>query len=585
MKHIYRLLVIAVISIIVLSCADIDKYESHFTYSKPKEVAIFEYLNSYDVLKSYVDRSINAKFKLGATVSVSDFSKKELLYGLVCSNFDEVTADYGMTHGSVVKDDGSMVFSAIENFIKTANDEGITVYGHTLCWHAHQNVTYLNEIIKGNFYSGTTLITDFESDELGKTYPMTGNSTATVVLDPIGQSGKVLRVGSSATPASYSFPKISVTLPEGRKLGDYKTLTLDFYGTGSTGLYGSGMRLGINDKPLVVLGSPASFGCPDGGWGRGKIVLDLGKLNLSESEKELTNFTLIVGSGTGSGNYYIDNVIMSWEYSEIKTPAEQKEILTQALETYIDAIMKVSANYVTSYDVISEPMSDNEDYMLKSAATEPNAGTNFYWQDYLGENYACDAIRFARQYFKKYGGNENDLKLFVDEYGLENYGNSKCERLLQMIDQWEEEGVRIDGIATQMHVTYSLDSIQQSMNEEGVVNMFQMLAATGKLVKISALDMNIKDENEEVVKATNVSFEQNLAMAQYYNFIVRKYYEIVPVEQRYGITIGSLIDTSDDRPLGLWDKKYNRKPAYTGFADGLAGKEYIAINTDDETVE
>ena len=52
------------------------------------------------------------------------------------------------------------------------------------------------------------------------------------------------------------------------------------------------------------------------------------------------------------------------------------------------------------------------------------------------------------------------------------------------------------------------------MNEEGVVNMFQMLAATGKLVKISALDMNIKDENEEVVKATNVSFEQNLAMAQ-----------------------------------------------------------------------
>ena len=138
--------------------------------------------------------------------------------------------------------------------------------------------------------------------------------------------------------------------------------------------------------------------------------------------------------------------------------------------------------------------------MLKSAATEPNAGTNFIGKN-LGENYACDAIRFARQYFKKYGGNENDLKLFVDEYGLENYGNSKCERLLQMIDQWEEEGVRIDGIATQMHVTYSLDPIQQSMNEEGVVNMFQMLAATGKLVKISALDMNIKDENEEVVKA------------------------------------------------------------------------------------
>lgn len=570
MKHIYRLLSFAVISIIVLSCADIDKYESHLTYSRPEEVAIFEYLNSYDVLKSYVDRSVNANFKIGASASVSDFSKKELLYGLICSNFDEVTADYGMTHGSVVKDDGSMDFSAVENFIQTAKDGGITVYGHTLCWHAHQNITYLNELIKGKYYSGTTIIADFESDELDKTYPMTGNSTATVVLDPIGQSGKVLRVGSSATPANNSFPKISVTLPEGRKLGDYKTLTLDFYGTGSTGLYGSGMRLGINNKSLVVFGSPASFGCPNGGWGRGKIVLDLGKLNLSESEKELTNFTLIVGSGTGSGNYYIDNVIMSWEYSEIKTPAEQKEILTQALETYIDAIMKVSANYVTSYDVISEPMSDNEDYMLKSAATEPNAGTNFYWQDYLGENYACDAIRFARQYFKKYGGNENDLKLFVDEYGLENYGNSKCERLLQMIDQWEEEGVRIDGIGTQMNLSYSLDSTLQEQNKESIMAMFRKLAETGKLIRISGLTIGVTDQNGMPVKTADLTFAQQQSVSAYYEFIVRKYFEIIPATQRYGITISNPLGTSD--VIGLWDSAYNRRYTYTGFADGLAGE-------------
>jgi GH35 family endo-1,4-beta-xylanase len=475
-----------------------------------------------------------------------------------------------MTHGSVVKDDGSMDFSAVENFIQTAKDGGITVYGHTLCWHAHQNITYLNELIKGKYYSGTTIIADFESDELDKTYPMTGNSTATVVLDPIGQSGKVLRVGSSATPANYSFPKISVTLPEGRKLGDYKTLTLDFYGTGSTGLYGGGMRLGINDKPLVVFGSPASFGCPDGGWGRGKIVLDLGKLNLSESEKELTNFTLIVGSGTGSGNYYIDNVIMSWEYSEIKTPAEQKEILTQALETYIDAIMKVSANYVTSYDVISEPMSDNEDYMLKSAATEPNAGTNFYWQDYLGENYACDAIRFARQYFKKYGGNENDLKLFVDEYGLENYGNSKCERLLQMIDQWEEEGVRIDGIGTQMNLSYSLDSTLQEQNKESIMAMFRKLAETGKLIRISGLTIGVTDQNGMPVKTADLTFAQQQSVSAYYEFIVRKYFEIIPATQRYGITISNPLGTSD--VIGLWDSAYNRRYTYTGFADGLAGE-------------
>jgi GH35 family endo-1,4-beta-xylanase len=583
MKRIKNLLLSISFILIIIEVSCTDEFESRFTYSKPEKVAISEYINSYDTLKSYVNREANANFKLGALVSANDFSNKQLLYSLVRPNFDEVTSDYGMTHGSIVKDDGSMDFSAVDKFIQTAKDGKITVYGHTLCWHAHQNVTYLNEIIKGHTYSGTTLITDFESDELGKTYPMTGNSTATVVVDPAGQSGKVLHVGSSTTPANQSFPKISVKLPEGRKLGDYKTLTFDFYGTGSSGLYGSGVRLGINDRALVVFGSPSSFGCPDGGWGRGKIILQLKNLNLTDTEKELTSFTLILGSGTGSGNYYIDNIIMAWEYNDIKTPEMMKVILSNALEAYIAGIMKSCAKEVASWDVVSEPMSDNDNYMLKSSTTEPINSANFYWQDYLGEDYARKVISLARKYFKENGGNENNLKLFIDEYGLENYGNSKCNRLLQMIDQWEDDTTKIDGIATQMHVTYSLNLSQQEKNEEGIVNMFQLLANTGKLIKISALDMNIRDENGLAISASNLSLSQQLAMAEYYNFIVRKYYEIVPVGQRYGITIGSLIDTSDDQPLGLWDKNYNRKLVYTGFADGLAGKEYIGINTTDET--
>ena len=34
-----------------------------------------------------------------------------------------------------------------ERFVQTAKEAGMTVYGHTLCWHSQQNKTYLEKLI------------------------------------------------------------------------------------------------------------------------------------------------------------------------------------------------------------------------------------------------------------------------------------------------------------------------------------------------------------------------------------------------------------------------------------------------------
>ena len=47
----------------------------------------------------------------------------------------------------MVGDDGSMNFSTVANMIEDAKAANLTIYGHTLAWHAQQNVKYLNSLI------------------------------------------------------------------------------------------------------------------------------------------------------------------------------------------------------------------------------------------------------------------------------------------------------------------------------------------------------------------------------------------------------------------------------------------------------
>ena len=263
------------------------------------------------------------------------------------------------------------------------------------------------------------------------------------------------------------------------------------------------------------------------------------------------------------------------------------EVLKKRMKDHITTIVKRYKGRIKGWDVVNEAISgggnDGEGfYVLESASNAgANAANNFYWQDYLGsEDYARIVVAAARKYYAENGG-VKPLKLFINDYNLE-YDNHKAKSLVHWIEKWESDGVtKIDGIGTQMHVTYRANAADQQKQEERVVNMFEILAKSGKLVKVSELDMGYMDESGTMVLTKDMTEEQHKAMAEYYKFIVKKYFEIIPVAQQYGITQWCATDAPGapgdsnwrgGEPVGLWDSNYNRKHTYAGFADGLAGK-------------
>lgn len=742
------------------SCADEEFVD--FKTEKPESIAQYEYLNAYDALKTYVDRTTHPNFKLGAGVSASDFLKGEMVNSMAIANFDEIVAGNAMKYASCVADDGTMDFGTVAKFVEAAKTAGLTVYGHTLCWHSQQNNKWLNSLIANkpkpvdpssanrvlHIVAGEPKaeVWDWEiyydldnALEVGKQYTLTlrikGSNPGAFSFWPGMKDGSNTHYGFSGftsgedwvdntivfTPAS-SIDRLRFCF--GKLGGDlyFDDVVLKADGTDANLLVNSSfdeddishwtkvswMGLSYDVEELKESGSTTWFesiiangdaegsdvscfyatedgkggpyAAPIGEAGTGadgvghafivksadnpaedhstqffvkaNTVLkegDICKLSFkykadkaagsdSQTHKNpgeyifynagvSVNFTtqwqtfekeftvtkaMVTPNGDGSDNiqpfqtiawnlakfknanvYYFDDIEFGIQKKAEGIPLteeEKKEKLTDELERWIKGMMEACGGYVTAWDVVNEPISGkgndgNGNYVLQSAVNPDDNGVGgkaFYWQDFLGDDYARIPIKFARKYFAENGGNPADLKLFINDYNLESWwdGNLKVKSLINWIKRWESDGeTKIDGIGTQMHVSYILNEDDQKKQEESIVKMFELLAASGKLIKITELDMGIVEKAfGEGIKTELVTLEQQQKMSDFYKFIIKKYFEIIPVAQQYGITQWAATDSPTDsgwragQPIGLWDLNYNRKPAYAGFADGLAGK-------------
>src|SRR5690606_18509357 len=239
----------------------------------------------------------------------------------------------------------------------------------------------------------------------------------------------------------------------------------------------------------------------------------------------------------------------------VRDPEVKKAIVESELERWISTVVS-GLPYVNAWDVVNEPMDDGNPYELKSALTDSDISADeFYWQDYLGEDYAVLAFKLARE-----NGKPEDL-LFINDYNLE-YNLEKCKGLIAYVNYIESQGAKVDGIGTQMHI--SIDS-----DKGKIAEMFKLLAQTGKLVKVSELDVrtNAPEATDEVLQL----------QAEMYKYVVDSYIENVPKEQRYGITVWGISDSAEDANWlpgefqGLWDIDLKRKPAYKSFAEALKG--------------
>jgi GH35 family endo-1,4-beta-xylanase len=266
------------------------------------------------------------------------------------------------------------------------------------------------------------------------------------------------------------------------------------------------------------------------------------------------------------------------------TPEEKLDTLTYALDLWISGMMDACTSedgvlQVKAWDVVNEAISGADSdgdgiYDLQhGSADTPN---DFFWQDHMGDlEYVRTVVRLARQY----GG--NDLKLFINDYNLESDWdqNKKLKSLIKWIEKWEADGTtKIDGIGSQMHISCYMNPQTQESKKKAIEESFKLMAESGKLVRISELDMGLVDESGNDVNTADVTEEQHHAMAELYTWIIKKYKEIIPASQQWGICQWCATDSPAssgwraNQPVGLWDQNYYRKHTYAGFADGLAGE-------------
>ena len=273
------------------------------------------------------------------------------------------------------------------------------------------------------------------------------------------------------------------------------------------------------------------------------------------------------------------------------TDEEKKSRLTDAMGKWIDGMMEATNGYVTSWDVVNEALSGEDKdkdgkYDLQHAATASadDKKNCFYWQDYLGDlDYVRLAVADARKSFAAHNGDPEKLKLFINDYNLESDwdDNGKLKSLIQWIHDWEADGVtKIDGIASQMHISCYADPVKQESKKNHIVKMLELMKESGKLCKISELDMGYVDAAGKDVTYDQMTEEQHKEMRDLYTFVLQKYFEIIPIDKQYGITQWCATDSPKDSgwrpglPTGLWDLNYLRKHTYAGFAVGLGAPEY-----------
>lgn len=322
MKYINnKIIAFTFIAASTMSCT--DEFKNRLELEKPQDLAMSEYLSQFDLLKSYINRD-GTPFQLAAGIPVSEFVKKDIGYSTLLTNFDAVDLNGSYDPITALNTEGVYNFGDMQTAVEIAAKAGMTLYGGSLCSNQGQRAAYYNKLIEPidipvEVQKGTTKLFNFENDEIGTSYPMTGNSSAVVEEDPTGESGHVLHVGTDDVKAAYSYPKFHVVLPGGRKLGDYVRLNIDLRFVKDHGIYGTGLRVFIQGQEFNLGTNGATFCGAGDKWKReGTINLKddtAPGLVVPESFGSLTEFDLAIGSASGGAQFYIDNISMDYEVS------------------------------------------------------------------------------------------------------------------------------------------------------------------------------------------------------------------------------------------------------------------------------
>jgi endo-1,4-beta-xylanase len=216
--------------------------------------------------------------------------------------------------------------------------------------------------------------------------------------------------------------------------------------------------------------------------------------------------------------------------------------LRAAFENHIRSVAGHYQGRVRAWDVVNEAVADDGSGLRDTV-----------FRQKLGDQYIADAFRLAREADPR-------ALLFYNDYGGEGL-NRKSDRIYDLVQGLRAQGVPIDGVGLQMHISASSPPSDASI----AANMSR-LASLGLSVNISEMDVRIRDLPGTLQARLN-------AQKPVYHSIVGA---CVSEPRCDGVTFWGFTDAHSwingqfgaDNPL-LFDEQYGAKPAYYGVLDAL----------------
>lgn len=579
-------------------------------------LAVKEVIANYDNIKDYANQ-YTPNMVIGIGMGADLYVNNEKGEGdLVNANYQMFTPGNAMKSDAMLGNSGTINFAAVDRLL-AAMPEGMKLYGHNFFWHTQQNQSYLKSLIAptlvvesegeiANVLQGDA--SNFNGGTTGGWGSWGSNKESADVVAGAGKDGSAALVLKNKGDGNAWEAQCAYTFDDALQAG--KKYIIQFYAK-STSTAG---ELQFQYQNGTTYQS-------QGGYNTFSVGKDWTKCEYEFTPTPEDANRIIFNFGKVGATYYVDNIkfglakdqgstagakqtifrargkqlrAASKSYYVLKTPAEKQAALEGAMEAWVSGVanhLKEKGVTPYGYDVVNEPIADGSNKFRgldegifgsgDDAAPEEtvadglslNWGNNHWYWGYYVPDYHVKAFQLARKYLPA------ETKLFVNDYNLET-SPKKLEALVKFVNDIDTKNGSpiVDGIGTQMHVTLSSsdDATKNAENiaalKEKVDAMFQTMAATGKLVRVTELDISLGTGSP--------SANQYKAQSDCYQMIVESYKANVPAAQQSGITIWSLSDNEAEHEYwlkgqvpNLFDKDYKRKWAYKGFCDGIVGED------------
>jgi endo-1,4-beta-xylanase len=223
-----------------------------------------------------------------------------------------------------------------------------------------------------------------------------------------------------------------------------------------------------------------------------------------------------------------------------------------AYRSYITAVAGRYSGRAVSWDVVNEPVNDDDSGGYRDCL----------WRKNLGMDYIPAAFHLAREADPR-------AMLFLNDYNLES-NPKKRAAFLRLAEQLLKAGAPLQGLGTQTHIDVDL--------KPGMVTAaVRDLAALGLPIHMSEVDISTRFGRVDLRRGESLSQRQGRLAHE-----VAEAFMALPSQQRFAITLWGVRDSDSwlqrppnpkgvDLPL-LFDGQGRPKRAAAAFAAALGGR-------------